>query len=1304
MYARISILGADILCECDGMKPNESARIPITEKTLDRLNHWKIKYKQAVRSNNPDLLPIIGGEIFEWLDESGWASKWFKGIADRVLEIAVEDPDSEAASALLDLPWEILAYKGDYLAGDSTQLFEVFRSIGRDRNAAPAQPIHRDLALIFMAASPEGVQELNFEEEEAAILDATRRLPVQLVVEESGCAEFLKDRLALDGQFEAVHISCHGDILKNLDPILALESPEGDLDPITPGDLAETLGEKKPPLVFLSACMTAATGSENSTELTEPFVRRMIRTGIPNVLGWDGSVNDADAILFAKKFYGELAKRRTIPYAAATARREILRVNINDPQMGRHWHLARVYAGPEGAGPCCDSKGKKRHFRQGAGYAEFIDKANKRVRVASAREFVGRRRQAQSILRAFRDNSHSGVLIFGMGDSGKSSLAARIANRMPKHQTVLVFERYDALAIFEQLTSALPPGEREQYKKNWVNQIIADNTLLANAIEEMLKGPLDENPILLIIDDLEQILENPKPGQMITPVKDASGKPDAWRASLSAVLRGFKASQSQTESRLLLTSRYDFTLPDAKGGDLANALMRLQLIPMKDMERIKQLRAAKRISGRAEESEHEGKLEDLALKLAGGNPGLQEILCRPILSGELEPAQIALNAVEHWKSTGEVPSEENKALEFFKRVAFKIYENALTDDQRGQLRAATLFSEGLPIPVAALKAAGFALAVENPSACLKRLTGLGLVDDWSELYGVAHAAANPLAIPLSGKPLTDEEEKRLASAAIIPLAEAWRNEKGNFPMNLFGFEAGRLALIGDAPAEILDAAASAAGNFLFHLLHNAKAALNNFLQPALAKIEEMGALPTPGFLLLAANCAERIGERKLQLSYLEKGLYLKSDDKIALAQIMGTYAEATFQEDPEKSLKTLREAADIFNKEGDVRERAVTMGQIADVLYQRGELDEALRIRREELLPVFEKLGDVHSRAVTMGKIADVLFARGDLDEALRIRREELFPVFEKLGDVRSRAVTMGKIADVLYRRGDLDEALRIRREEQLPVFEKLGDVRSRAVTMGKIADILFSRGELDEALRIRREEELPVYEKLGDVRSRAVTMGKIADILFSRGELDEALRIRREEELPVYEKLGDVRERAVTMGKIADVLYRRGDLDEALRIRREEQLPVYEKLGDVRERAVTMGKIADVLEARGDLDEALRIRRVEQLPVYEKLGDIDNIAVTFFKMARIEWQQEKHKEAFEHFLKSYELNLKLRRLEGICHVGLELGQILCAIGKREEGLQILERSRNGFRKLGQSALADQTQAIIDQINNSPPQ
>jgi len=330
------------------------------------------------------------------------------------------------------------------------------------------------------------------------------------------------------------------------------------------------------------------------------------------------------------------------------------------------------------------------------------------------------------------------------------------------------------------------------------------------------------------------------------------------------------------------------------------------------------------------------------------------------------------------------------------------------------------------------------------------------------------------------------------------------------------------------------------------------------------------------------------------------------DDPVERARALRTQAAVRLRQgDSNAALEILRTLA-LPAVEADDAERAITLGQIADVLQVRGELDEALRIRREEVQPIYERLGDVWAKAVTMGKIADILKARGDHDEALRLLRHDLLPVFERLGDVQAKAVTMGRIADILQDRGELDEALRIHRQDELPVYERLGDVRAKAVTMGKIADILQDRGELDEALRLLRQDELPVLEQLGDVRERAVTMGKIADILKDRGEVDEALRIYRQDLLPVFERLGDVRAKAVTMGRIADILKARGEVDEALRIYHQDLLPVFERLGDVRSKAATMGKIADTVQVRGDLDRALRIHRQDALPVYERLGGRD--------------------------------------------------------------------------------------------------
>ena len=155
--------------------------------------------------------------------------------------------------ALLDAPWELLARADRPLALDPMQLFIVARRVGDVRSPLAAE--HADLQLMFMAAAPQGQHELDFEAEEAAILEATKRLPLRLVVEETGNNTYLGERLTSDeGPFEALHLSCHGDNDPALGPILLLEDPEGGEDRSSPGAIVEALGADPPPLVFLSAC------------------------------------------------------------------------------------------------------------------------------------------------------------------------------------------------------------------------------------------------------------------------------------------------------------------------------------------------------------------------------------------------------------------------------------------------------------------------------------------------------------------------------------------------------------------------------------------------------------------------------------------------------------------------------------------------------------------------------------------------------------------------------------------------------------------------------------------------------------------------------------------------------------------------------------------------------------------------------------------------------------------------------------------------------------------------------------------
>jgi len=236
------------------------------------------------------------------------------------------------------------------------------------------------------------------------------------------------------------------------------------------------------------------------------------------------------------------------------------------------------------------------------------------------------------------------------------------------------------------------------------------------------------------------------------------------------------------------------------------------------------------------------------------------------------------------------------------------------------------------------------------------------------------------------------------------------------------------------------------------------------------------------------------------LAFCERALQdnLADDEKSNILWTAGNVAQSAGLLD--RALVLASQKAELDQSRGAEREAALARDLKADVLQDRGQLDEALRIRQKEELPVYERLGDMRSRAVTLGKIADVYQARGQWDEALRIRQEEQLPVYERLGDVRERAVTLGKIADVYQARGQWDEALRIRQKEELPVYERLGDVRSRAVTLGRIADVYQARGQWDEALRIRQEEELPVYERLGDVRELLICRAKIGINYLARG------------------------------------------------------------------------------------------------------------------------------------------------------------------------------------------------------------
>ena len=1260
---------------------------------VELLTGLAARYVRAVQaSSRPEEFIAIGRELYSWLDGGTGALSQLLETAERPLVFEVRGPrtPTERAWAVLRAPFELLApptggsaveAAGGFLAEDAIMRFCVVRRLG-----APGAPPPLDgfrLGLAFMASSPRGQHELDFEAEEAAILGAVRENRVDLVVDDTGDPEQLAHRLADLGGMTAVHLSCHG--VNNWRPrpgepgvpVLLMEDDAGAGRPTTAANLVGLL-TVRPRLLFVSACLTATAadasghlppgdkhkgdpsrggmarddvkagpgGGNGGGLVAHSLATALVAAGMPAVIGWDGSVGDRAATAFAERLYQGLADREDLAVAVGEARRVL--VDAQDPYVREDWHLARLWLGPEGGGRLVGGTKRRSLVTATHGTKTFLDQKSM-VPVAAAEMFVGRRHELQRALHVLRDGDRAGVLLHGQGRLGKSSLAARIADRMPSHVMAVVFGDYSALGILDAIDTAVRTNkDARDLIESRLAAVRQRPEALEDVLVDLLSGPLAQagddrqRPLLLVIDDLEQIL---------VPNPSGPHRVAAARAPvIAAVLRAF--DPAETESRLLVTSRYTFTLDG-----LESRLADVQLPPLSPVAQRKLHRRQQTITP-AERLAERAELAKRAVTVSRGNPGLQDLIGLRLVYGEqvsADRAEAAVVGMEDYLQRGDLPAEP-EVRAFLENLALDALLDEAGSLNVALLRAATLFDLPVPEPVIA------ALAGEVGGS-VARLQGLGLLDPYVDLYDPTRTAlaVNPLA---SGRlePLSDDERTALATASTDALFTAWGGAAGSsFRDSELDLQLTRLALLANDPVPVAACAAyavnvlsSGPATTAFRLGHSAITMLD----------EHHHAVPL--FLLRqTANAALTTGDGEAGEALLKRAV---------------RQAEAG-------------EAQGI-----DPLDTARVIAEQASWLIIRGDLEQAEQLFREAH-QMFAAGGSELEVANVMGEIGEIAYQRGDYDEALRIRHEIQLPAYERLGNTGAAAITWGKIADIAYQRGDYDEALRIRHEIQLPAYERLGNTRSAAITWGKIADIAYHRGDYDEALRIRQEVELPAFERLGDTRSAAITWRDIADIAYQRGNYDEALRIYHESVLPAFERLGDARETAITWGKVADISHRRGDYDEALRIRQEIQLPAYERLGDIQSAAAVLGKIADIHYQRGNYDEATELQ-LRTLDVTRQLGDADGIAAAQWGLAQNDLHRKDYEAAFPRMVESFQILRRLRRPDGIVSVGTTLGEFLVMAGATDVARQVLGDSLAAAQKLG---WADYVRRIEELLGSMSP-
>ncbi len=1112
-------------------------QLKLEDADRERFRSWAADYEKLIGDANRPLdgpsaeeeLLRIGGEMFALLNRE----QTLEAALDLAppLQIEFTLPTRRPAAdgqAFLELPWELLAEQDAHLALDLRIDYRPVRRLGlRSTDAAGSAPSPHCLSLLFMAAAPDGVPPLQYELEESRILQAADKLGLDMHIEESGeCGQLgaTWNSLFAQGVPDVLHLSCHGGLEENSnEPFLALENSRGGLERVRTRDLTDALGEHLPRLLFVSACETAHPAATLGS-----LALGLLRLRAPAVLGWCGSIRDSLAIRFATTLYAQLAKAQSLYAAVARAREAVRRQELDEAKnslcsQDSFWHMARFYCDADAGAPLVQrANGPRRMPPQNTGIQEFLD-AHKEVPVAGRYEFVGRRRQLQQGLRVLQDNG-SGLLLCGMGRQGKSSLAARIANRLPgSWQRVVVYGGYRAVDILNALADGLTDPRTldaaREIQAQYRDRLRDNPGLLRDALRKLFAVPAD--PLLLVLDDYERCLDYGAAGDGLPPVKHPEG------LALAAAIEAF--TQGNTQARLVLTCREQFTLLH-NGQDLAARLHPIQLPPMRPHERRKQALARRRaLEIRLEKTgaalaQEEPLLED-CLKLSQGNPGLLDKLYTLSLEAPDTCTQ-ALGQIKAYYASNTAPQEEETRA-FLDALALETTLAVLSPTERASL--ALLRNLDLPIPRQQLHTALESLPAARYAPTLERAAHLGLCDAFPDTLHPARTALqlNRLAAPkLPQAP--EQDYKDFAAALAGPLYAAWGGEESRQRSYTQDLAIARLCLTaGDA--ELLEKVADDAAFGLYK--SNEYIQGEDFVTKTLALLRQKGRTAPPPLLRQALCIYRASGQMKEALECAELALAAhklngQPDNPQEYAIFLKDYARLLKQQgQPDQALDLLEESAALLRNQTEYkREHAITLGEKARILKDKGDIEQALKLL-DEVLQVYEALGDTRSRAVTLGDIACILTDKGDIEQALKLHYEEL-QVYETLGDTKSKAATLIDIARILKDKGDIEQALNLH-QEQLQVYEALGDTKSRAVTLGDIAHILTGKGDIEQALKLH-QEQLQVYETLGDTKSRAVTLGDIARILKDRGDIEQALNLLHEA-LQVYEALGDTRGISVT-------------------------------------------------------------------------------------------------------------------------------------------------------------------------------
>ncbi len=961
----------------------ESRRLPLAE-IQDLIDLMEVDYYLDRRLALPEDYVKTGRRLYAWLDGSDrWlAQRLDSAKAGVVLAIAT-------SGRLSHLPWEVLHDGSSFLVARAYPVLVPVRWQGEALSWCDRPIPNRPLQTLFMATSPEGVTPvLSFEAEEGRILEATKKQPLTLTVEESGCLDELENLVASydPSYFDVVHLTGHADIA-NGEPLFITESETGNRLDSTPQDIAKALQFRFPSLLFLSGCRTGQ--SRRGGEVLS-MAATLLNLGAKAVLGWARPVLDTDGILAAEKLYAALAAARALPEALALTYQAMIAEEAQD------WHLLRLYVtGALSKNLVTPMKTRGRQpVRKASMASEFLD-VEKRVKVPTRGSFIGRRRPLQNCLRALQDPDRTGVLLHGMGGLGKSSLAARLCDRLPDFERVIWFGPLDEAGLLNRLAEPVKDRDLRQRLQD-SNEDLKYRLL---ALFEAKTGPT----FLLVLDDFEANLEAESLRQVKAPVAKVLG---ALLWAIESVQMGHK---------VLITCRYDF---DFTG--LAT-VYKQPLAGLKDADLQKK---CQQLWAFGQKSVIEEGLRNRAIALADRNPRLLEWLNRVLQ----EPSALSL---------GEVLDalEGERQVELREKVLAQALLAQIDEPMRAMLTRARVYE--LPVPKAAIVAVCGDMA--DVDSLMGKAVALGLLEQSPD---------ESLRVPrvLSLDLIEDEE---LAVQAAKSLYQIWW-EEAESPSEVQVLEIYRLAILEkteEIAANITTALANQGKAAILHQLAGLKTQQGDvegaitFYQQSLEIEERIGnAQDKATTLHQLADLKAQQGDVEGAIAFYQQSLEMTErignaqDKATTLHQLAGLKAQ---QGDVVGAIALYQQSLEIQEQIGNAQGKAATLHRLADLKAQQGDVEGEIALYQKSL-EIQEQIGDAQGKAATLHQLATLKAQQGDVEGAIALFQQSL-EIQEQIGNAQGKATTLGMLGQLLAdQKGDVDTAIPYL-QESLAIFQRIG-------------------------------------------------------------------------------------------------------------------------------------------------------------------------------------------------------------------------------------------------------------------------